>query len=67
MAEIINLRRARKAKLRQEREAEADRNRRRFGRTKAARIADEDVQDRSERALDGKRLDTKQLRSEEEN
>ena len=35
MAEIVNLRRARKDKARRERESEADANRRRFGRTKA--------------------------------
>ena len=33
MAEIVNLRRARKDKARQQRESEADANRRRFGRT----------------------------------
>eukprot|EP01034_Spumella_vulgaris_P012561 gene12561-15990_t len=40
MAEILNLRRARKDKAKRERETEADANRRRFGRTRAGRPAD---------------------------
>ena len=47
MAEIVNLRRARKDKARQQRESEADANRRRFGRTKAEKAADKDAQDRA--------------------
>ena len=40
MAEIINLNKARKAKLRVEKSARADENRARFGRTKAQKQAD---------------------------
>ena len=49
MAEIVNLRRARKDKARQQRESEADANRRRFGRTKAEKAADKDAQERTRR------------------
>ena len=49
MAEIVNLRRARKDKARQQRESEADANRRRFGRTKAEKAADKDARERSQR------------------
>lgn len=57
MAEIVNLRRARKDKARREREGEADANRRRFGRTKAEKAADEDARERSLREIDGKKID----------
>ena len=57
MAEIVNLRRVRKDKARQQRESEADANRRRFGRTKAEKAADKDAQDRSQREVDGKKID----------
>ena len=57
MAEIVNLRRARKDKARQQRESEAAANRRRFGRTKAEKAADKDAQDRSQREVDGKKID----------
>ena len=57
MAEIVNLRRARKDKARQQRESEADANRRRFGRTKAEKAANKDVQERSRREIDGKKID----------
>jgi len=57
MAEIVNLRRARKDKARQQRESEAAANRRRFGRTKAEKAADKDAQDRSRREVDGKKID----------
>ncbi|MBS7697937.1 MULTISPECIES: DUF4169 family protein [unclassified Chelatococcus] len=57
MAEIVNLRQARKAKLRAEREAEANTNRARFGEPTALRRA-RDVQDeRDKRQLDGHRLE----------
>ena len=51
-ADIINLRRARKAKVRREAEAQAAENRVRFGRTKAER-----EQSRMQRALDEGRHD----------
>jgi hypothetical protein len=57
MTEIVNLRRARKDKARQQRESEADANRRRFGRTKAEKAADKDAQDRVRREVDGKKID----------
>jgi Domain of unknown function (DUF4169) len=57
MAEIVNLRRARKDKARQQRESEADANRRRFGRTKAEKAADKNAQERSRRDIDGKKID----------
>jgi hypothetical protein len=57
MAEIINLRRARKQKQRRDKASEADANRRRFGRTKAEKAADADTAARRERTLDGKLLD----------
>lgn len=57
MAEIVNLRRARKDRAKREREAEADANRRRFGRTLAEKEADKDAAARTVRTLDGKRLE----------
>ena len=57
MAEIVNLRRARKDKARQQRESEAAANRRRFGRTKAEKSADKDAQERVRRDIDGKKID----------
>jgi Domain of unknown function (DUF4169) len=57
MAEIVNLRRARKDKARRERESEADANRRRFGRTKAEKAADKDARERARREVDSKRID----------
>jgi hypothetical protein len=56
MADIVNLRRARKEKARRERESEAETNRRRFGRTRAGKAADKDADERARRSLDGKRL-----------
>ena len=57
MAEIVNLRRARKDKVRRERDNEADANRRRFGRTKAEKAADKDASARARRDIDGKKID----------
>ena len=54
-AEIINLRRARKAKARTAREKEAEANRLAFGRTKAERAATEAERDRAERGIEGHR------------
>ena len=45
MADVINLRRARKDKARREREHEAAANRLRFGRTKAQKSADQATRD----------------------
>jgi hypothetical protein len=57
MADIVNLRRARKDKAKRECASEAEANRRRFGRTKAQKAADKDAEARSRRALDDKALD----------
>jgi hypothetical protein len=57
MADIVNLKRARKEKARRERDNEADANRQRFGRTKAEKIADKDATARARQALDAKRLE----------
>jgi len=53
MAEIINLRRARKAKARVDAARQADANRIAFGRTKAERQATAADADRTRRLLDG--------------
>ena len=60
MADVINLRRARKDRARHEQEREAAANRQRFGRTKAQKSADQDVRARERRALDDKRLLTEE-------
>ena len=57
MADIVNLRRARKDKARRERESDAAASRRRFGRTKAQKAADKDAAARGRRDLDGKLLE----------
>ncbi len=53
MAEIVNLRRARKAKVRREKESEARDNRVRFGTTKAARQLASAQEEAAQRRLDG--------------
>ncbi len=58
MAEIINLRMARKARARREATARADANRAAFGRTKAEKDAGEDARARVARVLDDARLET---------
>ena len=57
MADVINLRRARKDKARREQEREAAANRLRFGRTKAQKSTDQDSAARRRRSLDDKRLE----------
>ena len=57
MADVINLRRARKDKARREHESEAAANRQRFGRTKAQKSVDQDSATRGRRSLDDKRLE----------
>lgn len=57
MAEIINLKQARKARARRERNAEADANRRRFGRTRAEKKADKDAEERAQKLHEGQKLD----------
>ena len=51
-ADIINLRRARKAKERQAAAKRAEENRAKFGRTKAERVATDAERDRDARHLD---------------
>lgn len=55
MAEIVNLRLARKARDRRERESLADANRLRHGRSKAERAIAEREHARTDKALDGAR------------
>ncbi len=56
MAEIVNLNRARKARMRHVAEKEAEANRIRFGRSRAERAAARDAVSEAERGLDGHRL-----------
>ncbi|RDJ27127.1 DUF4169 family protein [Bosea caraganae] len=56
MAEIINLRRARKQRERAEAGKQAEQNRLTFGRSKAERTLTEAERDKAIRALDGHRL-----------
>ena len=56
-AEIVNLRSARKTKARAGKEAEAEANRRRFGRTKEEKAEDTADQERAGRHIDGHRRD----------
>ncbi|CAN5286679.1 DUF4169 family protein [soil metagenome] len=56
MAEIFNLRRARKQRARQDAEKQAEQNRVSFGRTKAERSLSDAARDKAERALEGHRL-----------
>ena len=52
MAEIINLRQARKARARTEKEAAAAANRARFGRTKAEKQAEDAKRELTQKQLD---------------
>lgn len=58
MGEIVNLRQARKARGRAEKERLAEVNRAKFGRTKVERTAQAAEEARKERLIDGARLDT---------
>lgn len=57
MGEVVNLRLARKRKVRAEKEQVAERNRAVYGRTKAERERDEAEAGRAVRFLDGHRRD----------
>jgi hypothetical protein len=57
VAEIINLKQARKDRARRERATEADANRRRFGRTRAEKNADKDAEQRARKSHDELQLD----------
>ncbi len=59
MAEIINLRSVRKARVKAEKAGKAQVNRAKFGRTKAEKLRDKIAAERAARAIDGaKREDT---------
>ena len=60
MADIVNLRQARKRKQRAEKDALADANRIAFGRTKAERSVSEARKDLDARRLEGHRLGDKE-------
>ena len=57
MAEIINLKQARKDRARRERDSEADANRRRFGRTRAQKKADKDTEERARKLYQDRQLE----------
>jgi Domain of unknown function (DUF4169) len=57
MADIINLRQARKEKKRREQDVQAAANRQLFGRTKAEKKHDRNKSDQERKAIEGKRLD----------
>ncbi|GGD12096.1 DUF4169 family protein [Aquisalinus flavus] len=57
MADIVNLRRFRKARKRADAETAADANRRRHGRSKPEKQKDALEADQARRTLDGARLD----------
>jgi hypothetical protein len=57
MAEIVNLNRFRKAAARQEAARQADANRVKFGRDKATKARDTQVEQRREALLDGAALE----------
>ncbi len=57
MGDLINLRQVRKARARATREAEADANRRLFGRTKGERVRTQTEAEKAARDLEAHRLD----------
>ncbi|WP_338723640.1 DUF4169 family protein [Devosia sp. XK-2] len=57
MAEILSLSKARKAKARTEKEAAAEANRIKFGRTKAEKLKDAGEKARAEKHIEGHRRD----------
>jgi hypothetical protein len=57
MADVVNLRQARKAKARRDKEATAAANRALHGRTKAQRAAEAAERARAEQLLDGAKRD----------
>jgi hypothetical protein len=57
MAEIISLSKARKAKARTEKEANAEANRLKFGRTKAEKLKDAAEKAQAEKHIDGHKRD----------
>lgn len=59
MADVINLNKKRKTKVRAEKEKKATENRIKFGRTKKEKQLEKQDIKRSERHLDGHKLDAK--------
>ena len=57
MGEVVNLRQARKAKVRAEGEQEAAANRQKFGRRKDDKELMQQIEDLREKNLDGHKLD----------
>ncbi|MET0238457.1 MAG: DUF4169 family protein [Sphingobium sp.] len=57
MAEIVNLRMARKARKRIDEQRQAEQNRAKFGRTKAEKDRDRIDADRAVRRIDGAKLE----------
>lgn len=55
MGKVVNLRRARKAKARRDKDAQADVNRRQHGQTRAEKRAQADAKARLARTVDGAR------------
>lgn len=60
MAEIINLNKRRKTKIRVEKEKTASENRIKFGRTKKEKQIEKQDHERNERHLDGHKLENKE-------
>ena len=58
MGDVVNLRQARKKKARVEKEARAETNRVKFGRTKKQKALETFEKKHAERELSGKELDT---------
>lgn len=57
MAELINLNRYRKKRARAQAQKQADENRHRFGRSRIERSLTQHESERTDKDLDGKRLD----------
>ncbi|MCW5721943.1 MAG: DUF4169 family protein [Devosia sp.] len=57
MAEILSLSKARKAKARAEKDATAEANRLKFGRTKAQKLQDAGEKTRAEKHIEGHKRD----------
>jgi hypothetical protein len=60
MVDVINLNKKRKAKVRLEKEKKASENRIKFGRTKQEKQIEKQDKERSERHLDGHKLEKKE-------
>lgn len=57
MGEVVNLRQARKAKARAEKEVVAEANRHKFGRTKSEKLKDAAEKARAEKHIDAHKLE----------